>query len=278
MKIQPVSGALGAQVAGIDLGAGLSKSAAEEIRSAFLKHQVLFFRDQSLSPQQQIEFASCFGEPEIYPFFQGLPDAPEVIEIIKTEKDTVNFGGVWHSDTSYFENPSLGSVLHAIEVPQAGGDTLFANMALAYEALSEGMKKMLENLIGVNSSEIGYQGGRAAGMARLDAMKGTFKIESEGFESEHPIIRTHPETGQKSLFLNSSHTYRFKDMTEEESKPLIDYLCAHAVRPEFTCRFRWTPGAVAVWDNRITQHNALNDYDGKRRHMRRVTIKGDRPR
>jgi taurine dioxygenase len=206
-----------------------------------------------------------------------MPDTPEFIEIIKTESDTVNFGGSWHSDTSYLPEPALGTVLYALEVPDAGGDTQFANTAAAYDALSQGMREMLSGLIGVNSSDHGYGGSRARAMDRLGAMKATYKNDSQSYESEHPIVRTHPETGRKSLYIGRGHTERFKGMTAEESQPLINFLAKHITEPEFTCRFRWARGSVAVWDNRTTQHYALNDYAGKRRHMRRVTIKGDKP-
>ena len=277
MQITPISGALGAEIAGIDLSGELSNRDAAKVHEAFLAHRVLFFRDQRMSPPEFLRFARLFGEPDIYPFIKGLPDTPEVIEIIKTEADIKNFGGSWHSDTSYLESPALGTMLHALETPKAGGDTLFANTTMAYEALSSGMKKLLAGLIGMNSSEKGYQGGRAAGMARLDAMKGTFQPEARTYENAHPVVRTHPETGRKSIYVNRSHTVRFTDMTVEESAPIIDYLCDHMIRPEFTCRFRWKPGSVAVWDNRATLHHAVNDYAGQRRHMQRITIKGDRP-
>ena len=277
MDIRPVAGALGAEITGVDLRGELSNRVSADIHAAFLKHHVLFFRDQHLSPQEELRFTRIFGEPDIYPFQKGLPDTPEVIEILKTESDTRNFGGSWHSDTTYLEKPALGSVLSALEIPDYGGDTLFANMALAYDALSDGMKAMLAGLVAVNSSDGPYRGGRQAVMAKLDGMKDAYQTEATVYESEHPVVRTHPENGLKALYVNSSHTKRFRGMTEEESKPLLEYLCRHAVRPEFTCRFRWTAGAVAVWDNRCTQHHALNDYAGKRRRMQRVTIKGDRP-
>lgn len=277
MQISPISGALGAEIADIDLSGELSNNDAAEVHAAFLAHRVLFFRDQNLSPSQFVRFARLFGEPDIYPFIKGLADTPEVIEIIKTETDTKNFGGSGHSDTSYMECPALGTTLYALETPKAGGDTLFANTTMAHEALSDGMKELLAGLIGVNSSEKGYQDGRAAGMASLDAMKGTFQHKAQTYESEHPVIRTHPETGRKSIYVNRSHTARFKDMTVEESAPIIDFLCDHMIRPEFTCRFHWKPGSVAIWDNRTTLHHAVNDYAGQRRHMRRITIKGDRP-
>ncbi|MFT5175838.1 MAG: taurine dioxygenase [Gammaproteobacteria bacterium] len=277
MDFNAVAGALGAEVSGIDLRAKLSKEQTAKLQQGFLDHHVLFFRDQQLTPSQQVSFTRVFGEPDIYPFIAGMPDTPEVIEIIKEESDTVNFGGSWHSDTSYLPEPALGTVLYALDVPDAGGDTQFANTAAAYDALSDGMRAMLSGLVGVNSSENGYGGSRARAMGRLGAMKTAYNDDSQSYESEHPIVRTHPQTGRKSLYIGRGHTARFKAMTAEESKPLIDFLTKHIAEPEFTCRFRWAPGSIAVWDNRSTQHYALNDYTGKRRHMRRVTIKGDKP-
>ena len=277
LRVIPVASALGAEITGIDLAAALNDGAAGAVRAAFLEHKVIFIRDQNLSPQQFLHFSRLFGEPDIYPFIAGLPELPQVTAIIKTENDTVNFGGSWHSDTSYMELPARCTLLHALQVPDAGGDTLFANTALAYDRLSDGMKAMLAGLVGINSSEKRYRGGRAAGMARLDAMKGAFNPAAQAAETAHPVVRTHPETGRKSLYLNDSHTVRFCGMSEAESVPIIAWLCDHMTRPEHTCRLRWRPGTVAVWDNRTTLHHAVNDYAGKRRHMHRITIKGDRP-
>jgi len=277
MDVRPISGALGAEVRGVDLSRELSNRETDDIHGAFLEHKVLFFRGPELAPPQQLRVARIFGEPAEYPFIKGLDEAPEVIEILKTEQDTVNFGGGWHSDTAYMPEPAMGTVLHAVEVPDAGGDTLFANMVMAYEALSDGMKALIADLRGVNDSDALYGGSRAAAMSKLDGMARNNVAEGKSYVSEHPVVRTHPQTGQKGLYLSRVHTRRFAGMSEEESRPLIEYLADHAVRPEFTCRIRWEPGAVTVWDNRVTQHYALNDYQGKRRRMRRVTLKGDRP-
>ena len=222
-------------------------------------------------------FSARFAPIGYYPFLKGLPDHPEVIEVRKEPEDKLNFGGVWHTDTAYLATPPMGSVLYAKEIPASGGDTLFANTAAAYAALSPGMQAMLGRLTGVFSSDNGYGGSRAKAMARLNGMKSAFNAEAASFESEHPIVRTHPETGEKSLYVSRGHTAHFKNMTMEESRPLIEFLANHITRPEFTCRFRWTPGAVAVWDHRTTQHHAVNDYAGHRRHLRRVTMQGDRP-
>jgi len=277
IETRPIAGALGAEVHGVDLSETLEPGAGDSLREAFLSHKVLFFRGQTLTPQAHLCAAEVFGKPDLYPFLQGLPEAPEVIEIVKTETDTVNFGGGWHSDTAYLERPALGTMLHALEVPAVGGDTLFANTELAYAALSAGLQRSLEGLVGINSSEASYQGGRAAGIARIAGMSGAYVPEAQTYEAEHPIVRTHPDTGAKCLYISRAHTVRFKGMTVEESRPLIEQLSAHITRPEFTCRSRWSDGAVAIWDNRTTQHFALNDYHGYRRHMRRVTLKGDRP-
>jgi taurine dioxygenase len=278
MDIRPIAGALGAEIVGIDLSRELSNSETADVYNAYLAHKVLHFRGPALTPEQQVRAARIFGEPDIYPFIKGLDDFPEIIELVKTENDKANFGGSWHSDTAYMPEPAKGTLLHALEVPDAGGDTLFANTALAYQALSDGMKAALDGLMGVNDSNAGYAGGRAAAISKLDAMgKTNTAAEAKSYTSEHPIVRTHPETGEKGLYVSRSHTKRFAGMTEAESKPLIDFLTAHIVRPEFTCRIRWTPGSVTVWDNRVTQHHAMNDYQGKRRRMRRITLKGDRP-
>jgi taurine dioxygenase len=199
LEIRPVSGALGAEVDGVDISKPLNANQTGAIRQALLDHQVVCIRDQKVTPRQQLEFARIFGQPDVYPYIKGLPDTPEIIEILKTEKDTVNFGGGWHSDTSYLKTPACGTMLYAVEVPHAGGDTMFANMHLAYEALSDGMKHMLDGLIGVNSSAQSYRGGRAKKMKELDGMKDRYVESSEVSVAEHPVVRTHPETGRKAL-------------------------------------------------------------------------------
>ena len=278
IEVRPLAGALGAEVGNVDLSAPLSNQMRDEIHQAFLDNLVIIFRDQKLTPEQQVEIARLFGKPAIYPFLQGLDDAPEVHELLKTEEDTVNFGGSWHSDTAYRERPNMGTLLYAHEVPDVGGDTLFTNMYLAYDALSDGMKEMLEGLTAIYSSEKGYDGKRAEKMKSLDGLKDAVQVEIETFESEHPVVRTHPETGRKALYVSKSHTLRFKDMTVAESTPLINHLSTFAVLPEFTCRVDWQPQTLVIWDNRCTKHFAIDDYAGKRRRMHRVTIEGDRPR
>ena len=277
IEVRPLAGALGAEVGNIDLSAPLSNQMRDEIHQAFLDNLVIVFRDQKLTPEKQVEIAGLFGKPAIYPFLQGLDGAPEVHELLKTAEDEVNFGGNWHSDTAYRECPDMGTLLYAHEVPDVGGDTLFTNMYLAYDALSDGMKEMLKGLTAIYSSEKGYDGKRAEKMKSLDGLKDAVQAEIETFESEHPVVRTHPETGQKALYVSKSHTLRFKDMTVEESTPLIDYLSTFAVLPEFTCRVDWQPQTLVIWDNRCTKHLAVDDYAGQRRRMHRVTVEGVQP-
>jgi taurine dioxygenase len=272
--IQRVSGALGAEVTGLDLARSLSDEQVAELRRAWLEHLVLFFRDQSLSPPQFMAFARRLGKPIEYPFVQGIEGFPEIIEVKKLEHERVNFGGIWHSDTAYLDEPPMGSMLLAREVPPYGGDTLFASMYLAYEALSDGMKRLLAPLRAVNSSAKADVSRTREDRIRTDG-RGEAKTE---YVAEHPVVRTHPEAGRKALYVNIAHTARFAGMTEEESAPLLEFLFRHQVRPEFTCRFVWRPGSIALWDNRCTQHNPVNDYHGFRRVMHRITLAGDVPR
>ena len=272
MEVRRISGALGAEILGVDLRKDLAEETVAAIRRAFLDHLVVFFHDQPLTPALFMAFARRMGKPIEYPQVKGIAGFPEVIEVKKLEHERQNFGGLWHSDTAYLENPPMGSMLLAREVPPYGGDTEFANQYAAYEALSEGMRKLLDGLVAVNASTKAD-----ATRTREDRMKEQ-GLETRQFLAEHPVVRTHPETGRKALYVNVGHTVRFKDMTEEESAPLLEFLYRHQVRPELTCRFRWRVGSLAFWDNRCTQHNPLNDYHGQRRVMHRITLAGDKPR
>ena len=273
LDIRPVAGALGAEILGIDLDHDLGEESVAAIREAWLKHCVIFFRDQTLPPEKFLGVARRFGEPVEYPFIKGIEGFPEITPVIKLEHEKMNFGGLWHSDTAYLECPPMATMLIAREVPPFGGDTLFANMYLAYETLSDGLKRVLEGLVTVNSSAKAD-----VTKTREDRMRDGAKEDAKKqYVAEHPVVRTHPETGRKALYVNGGHTLRFKDMTEQESAPLLQFLFAHATRPEFTCRFRWQVGSIALWDNRCTQHNPINDYHGFRRVMHRVTLAGDRP-
>jgi taurine dioxygenase len=272
IEVRPIAGALGAEIHGVDVARALDADAIEEIRRAFLEHLVVFFRKQTLAPRELLAFARRFGEPVEYPQLQGLPECPLITPVIKLEDERVNFGGVWHSDTAYLERPPMGSMLYAVEIPPYGGDTLFANQYLAYETLSEGLRKTLAELVGINASTKAD-----ASRTREDRLRAA-GAELKVLVGEHPVVRTHPETERKALYVNVGHTTAFKGWTEAESRPLLDHLFAHQVKPEFTCRFRWEPGSLAFWDNRCTQHNPVNDYHGFRRVMHRVTLAGDRPR
>jgi alpha-ketoglutarate-dependent taurine dioxygenase len=274
IQVRPVAGALGAEVAGVELARDLDDALVRELRAALLERLVLFFRDQELTPERFLAFARCFGEPVEYPFVRGIAGYPHIIEVAKLEHEQANFGGIWHSDTVYLERPPMASLLLAREVPPYGGDTIFANQYLAYETLSPGMQRLLAGLRAVHSSA-----NADVSRTREDRIRDHGNPQAQTtYTSEHPVVRTHPETGRKALYVNVAHTVRFADLTEQESAPLLRFLYAQQVRPELTCRFAWRPGSLAFWDNRCAQHNAVNDYAGFRRIMHRITLAGDVPR
>ena len=274
IQIRRVSGAVGAEISGIDLIAGVSDATIAAIRQAWLEHGVLFFRNQPLEPGAFQAFAERFGEVVEYPFVKGIEGHPLIVPVLKLAHEKVNFGGIWHTDTAYLEVPPMASMLIARELPPFGGDTLFASGYAAFEALSPAMQRMLEGLTGVNASAKAD-----VTRTREDRIKdGPAVAPRKDLVAEHPVVRTHPETGRKALYVNFGHTMRFAGMTEEESRPLLEFLFAHQVKPEFTCRFTWQVGDIALWDNRCVLHNPVNDYHGYKRSMHRVTLKGDRPR
>ena len=277
MDIRPLAGALGAEIRGISLKA-LDDTGWRRLHEAFLRHAVLAIRGQSLGPDDLMRVGARFGEPCHYPFVTGIEGYPYIFEVVKEESETVNFGGNWHSDTTYLAQPPLATLLYAVETPTHGGDTLFASTSAAYDALSDGMRRLLGGLVGVNSAGLKHGGGRHQMHKTINAMKLHDIENAERYEAEHPVVRTHPETERKTLYVSRSHTVRFRNMSDEESRPLIDWLQAHQTRPEFTCRVRWEPGTLTVWDNRCTQHNAVNDYHGQRRRMRRLTVGPQTPR
>ena len=277
MQISPLAGALGAEVSGIDLRT-LDEKGWKDLHRAFLQYAVLAIRGQKLEPADIMAVSGKFGEPCHYPFVTGMEGFPFIFEVVKEPQETKNFGGAWHSDTSYLKQPPLATLLYAVETPSHGGDTLFANTAAAYDALSDGMRKVLDTLVGVNSAELKYGGGRTAMHKKIGGMKVHDTDDAAQYVSEHPVVRTHPDTGRKALYASRSHTTHFKGMTEEESAPLLKFLCEFQIKPEFTCRVRWAPGTLTVWDNRCTQHNAVNDYHGQRRRMRRITVGAQTPK
>jgi taurine dioxygenase len=272
IEVRPLAGALGAEVVGVDMACDLEEDVVKEVRQAFLDHLVIFLRDQNVTPQQQVAFARRFGEPMEYPNLPGLPEAPLITPVVKLEHERNNFGGVWHSDTTYLAEPPMGTMLLALEVPPHGGDTMFANQYLPYEALSDGLRETLDGLIGINSSAKAEVSKTAE-----DRLKEA-GVERKALTAEHPLVRTHPETGRKALYTSDAHTVSIEGWTEKESLPLLKFLWEHQAKPEFTCRFRWQPGSLAFWDNRAAMHNPINDYHGYRRVLHRITLAGDKPR
>ncbi len=272
IDVLPLTGAIGAEISGVDISEPLPAETIGEIRQALLDHLVIFLRDQQITPEQQIAFVSRFGEPDIYPFVKGLEDYPEITPVLKLPEETVNFGGIWHSDTVYQAQPPMGTVLYAKELPPVGGDTLFANQYQAYEALSAPLRDFLDGLTAINSAAKG-----SAAATRSDRVSDAGTGRQEVLEAEHPVVRTHPETGRKALYVNTGHTIRFGGMTEAESTPILEFLYQHQIKPEFCCRFVWSPGAMAFWDNRCAQHYPVNDYHGHTRLLHRITLKGDKP-
>jgi taurine dioxygenase len=289
-EICPIAGALGAEILGPDLNQPISDSMFADIYRALLDHLVIFFRNQRpISPQQQTAIAAHFGEVDMQPAFNQLFDVPSikdhpqfVVNVKEAGDRTLNVGGFWHADVTYRDRPHKVAVLYAHDVPPYGGDTMFANQYLAYETLSPGMKQMLSELRAVHGSDMRYgqENARFASVSRTNAPRpedrkfsgtpgdyGTALVESE-----HPVVRTHPETGRKCLFVNRGFTSRFVGMTGEESRVFLEYLWNHATQAEFTCRYRWAPHDIGIWDNRCVLHYALNDYSGARREMRRVSV------
>ncbi len=276
LTIRPISGALGAEISDINLAK--CANSIDQIKSAFLKYHVLVFREQTLNPIEIKNFAKYFGPLETHPYIKGLDEHPEVAPIIKEANEKINFGGGWHTDMSFLPRPPLGSLLYAIDTPEFGGDTLFANQHAAYESLSDYMKEFVGQLKGLHSAASQY-GLNGDSEKRLEARKSMSLGISEKAHAQvsHPVVRTHPESGLRALYINRPFTERLEGLRSSESKALLSFLLSHCEEPKFTCRVRWEPGTVTLWDNRIVQHYALNDYDGERREMHRVTIRGDRP-
>jgi len=273
LEITPLTEAVGAELRGVDLGPPLPPALLARLRQVWLDAGVLVLPGQPLTSAAFLAFARQLGEVSEYPFLRGLADHPEITEVVKLEHETVNFGGVWHSDTTYLPRPPMATLLIARETPPAGGDTLFASQVAAYAALPERLKQRLEGLVAINSSAKAE-----VSRTREDRLREAARSDdAQVFEAGHPAVRTHPETGRRALFVNPAHTVRFEGMTEAESAPLLAELFAHQVRPEFICRVRWAPGTLAIWDNRQLLHFPVNDYHGHRRVMHRITLKGDAP-
>jgi len=271
MEVIPQSSVIGAEVRGLDLSRRLDGETRARLNQAFLEHQVLFFRDQQLSPQQYNDFAAGFGPLKDYMFAAGMDGFPYITEIIKTETETESFGSFWHSDSAYTERPPKITLLYARQVPPRGGDTLFADMYSLYDELSDGLKAALAPLRAINSASVvpRDEGIYQAVKSRNSAHSNQFAI--------HPVIRRHDETGRRAVYVNGIHTLRFEGMTRAESLPLLEFLFQRVTRPEYSFRLRWQADTLAMWDNRCTQHYALNDYHGYRRVMHRIIVEGDMP-
>ncbi len=271
-RLVPLTPMIGAEIEGIDLTEPLYGATLAGLRAALLDRKVLFFRDQDITTEQHLDFARCFGELEVHPFAPHKPGYPEVLAITH---DETNRGreNTWHSDVTWRLEPSLGSILRAQEVPPVGGDTLFADMYAAYEGLSDGVKAKIEGRTAIHDFEHFRRGMRK---------KGVSEAEIEAFnrqypKAEHPVVRTHPETGRKGIYVNRAFTQTIVGMAREESDALLAHLYAQAAIPEYQCRFRWRANSIAFWDNRASQHYAASDYFPAVRRMERVTIVGDRP-
>jgi taurine dioxygenase len=278
MTVRPIAGALGAEIQGANLRERDDSPLWMELRRAFLEYHVIAIRGQDLSLEDLMRVGRKFGAPCHYPFAKGIEGYPYITAVLKEPHDSHVFGEGWHTDTMYLDRPPRATLLYALETPATGGDTLYVNTAAAYDALSAAMKKMLEGVIGVCSGAMKtrHAGGRAARFSDLSVASQNVE-NADAYEAKHPVVRTHPETGRKSLYVSALHTIRFDGFTEEESKPLIEWLTNHCTRPEFSCRVRWEPGQLTIWDNRTTLHSAVNDYSGLRREMRRLTVGAEVP-
>ena len=271
MEIIPQSSVIGAEIRGLDLSTSLDDDSFAQLNQAFLDHQILLFRDQQLSAQQYCDFAGRFGPLKDYLFAEGMDGFPYITEIIKTERETESFGSFWHSDSAYTERPPKITMLYAREVPPRGGDTLFADMYALYDDLSVGLKSTLGSLRAINS---------ARAVPRDEDIYQAVKSKNSGQSEQfaiHPVIRNHDETGRKAVYVNVIHTLSFEGLTRAESLPLLEYLYRQVTRPEYSFRLRWQANTLAMWDNRCTQHYALNDYHGFRRVMYRIIVEGPVP-
>ena len=274
LTITPLSHALGAQISGVDIAQPLNVEQRDAIEQALLKHQVLFFRNQPITPEQQARFAANFGDLHIHPIYPNVPEQPEVL-ILDTAQTDVRDNAVWHTDVTFLPTPALGAVLSAKLLPAFGGDTLWASGIAAYEALSEPLKVLLQGLSAthdfVKSFPLERFGNTPQALEQWEATR------KKNPPLSHPVIRTHPVSGRKSLFVNEGFTTRINELSDSESEAILKLLFAHATRPEFTIRWRWQTDDVAFWDNRVTQHFAVDDYRPARRVMHRATVLGDVP-
>ncbi len=273
MQITRLTGTLGAEVTGIQVSGDMPAAEFDALKSALLHHGVIAIRDQSLTPAEQLAFVRRFGDIHFHPHVQGLPEQPEVMEILKTETDTSNFGSGWHTDQMFLMEPANYTCLYGLEIPECGGDTLFACMRHGYRTLSPAMQRLARSLRTLNRSVASQMAGRSASAAKTFSSMRAKDAPADETLAEHPMVRLHPETGEPVLYVGL-HSVGLAGFLEAEAKPLLDYLMQHQALPENTCRLRWHPGTLAIWDNRSVLHNAINDYHGHRRRMHRITVKG----
>jgi taurine dioxygenase len=278
IEARPMTGALGAEISGVDVSGPLDDATVAEIRGALLRYGVIVLRDQKLSREAQLDFAGRLGEREVHPIANGMPEHPAIIRVLKPAGERAFFGTSWHTDNSFFEKPTSFTILYGETIPAVGGDTLFASMEKAYETLSPPIQRFLEPLSAVHSASRAYDP-RTTGDAKYRGEAPITYTYSAAIydEVEHPVVRTHPETGRRSLYVNAMFTQRIVGLAPHESRALLEMLYAHATRPELTCRLRWASGSLALWDNRSVQHYAVDDYADFERVMYRVTLAGTRP-
>ncbi len=264
LKIKPLCGAGGAEVYGVDLSRDLDNHTAQAVHDAYLEHIALFFPNQQLTAPQMERFVRRFGDPLVHPYLHAVEGSDYVHELRKTPTQTVNFGYGWHADFTFLERPSAANALYARITPEFGGDTVFINTAMAYDALSAGLQRMLSGMRAVHRVHPRY-------VTDVDVMANKNGDQVKG-EWLHPVVRTHPETGRKILYINPSFVPQFEDMSEAESRPILDYLVGVLSQPDFQIRYRWSPDTFGIWDNRCSLHTALNDYTGQLRVMHRMVV------
>jgi len=277
LTVEPVAGALGATVTGIDLTKVTEAAPLDDLRRALADHLVLFLPEQELNLDDLERVTDLLGGRDVTPFVDPLEDRPYVIRVIKEPTDVLNFANAWHSDLSYLPAPPAYTLLHAWDVPDHGGDTVWSNQYLAYETLSGGLKATLDGLSAVHSAGMAYgTGGLLDQVKDLTSMAIAPSPEAYA-EHVHPVVTVHPVTGRRALYVNPVYTTRFEGWTREESHALLAHLHRHSINENFTCRLRWSVRTLAIWDNRCTMHNALNDYSGVRREMYRTSVRGAAP-
>lgn len=271
MKVRKLSKAVGAIIEGVKVH-DLSIKTFDAIYRLWLEHSLIIIRNQDIAPDDQVSFAKRFGDPDSYPFLKGIPGHPEINEVLKDKDDKLNFGGVWHTDTPYKKKPPKASMLYAREIPPSGGDTLFSNQYLAQDHLSDDIKEQIKNRYAIFRSD------PVEVSQTRSSKKSTQLGEDKSFVARHPIVRTHPETNKKSLYLSPAHTTQIEGFDTQASGELLSLLFAHQTKPDFIGRHKWKKGDIVIWDNRCLLHFPINDYHGHRRLLHRITLKGDIPR